>query len=242
MGLTKQYKILLPFTVEEYQRGFQWAANEDSVKNNTKIELNESYIDEKTKKKGEHIRKKISHTENTPSLVKKLAPEGSLDMIEERWDTYPSTKVSLTNGYLGDKMKITVHTIVKQDAGTTENPHDLPADHKIETVVLDFLNSSDKNPAEDPSQFSSKVTGRGKLTPTWVKDAKVDTDGNTFGETPVMCIYALVEVEFNVLGMQKMMEKALHEQMKTAQIKHSRTIFCSIDEWHGLSLAEIKAK
>lgn len=247
MGLKKEYRILLPFTVEEYERGFTWAMTEDLKKNNIIIEKNEPFIDDKSGRKGEFIRRLISNSENTPSLVKKLAPEGSLDMIEERWDSYPHIKSVLKNGYMGEKMKITIHSVYKQDAGTAENPHGLPEGENVEIAFLDFLNTNEKIPTNDPTQFCSKTTGRGNLTSSWVTDAldkngDQQPSGKTFGEVPVMCIYILVEVNFNVFGMQRMMENTLHEQMCQAQIKHSRLIFCNIDSWHSLSLSEIKAQ
>lgn len=73
--------------------------------------------------------------------------------------------------------------------------------------VKDPLPSSDYSKEEDPRLYSSSVTGRGPLTPDWLKERTVQ--GPRGG--PVMCAYKICYVEFKYWGMQTKIEKFIHE-------------------------------
>ena len=248
MVLIKEYRTVLPLTVAEYQKGHHWVVNTEinSGKKNVVVLERKPYKDEETGIQGEYVKRKSGNDPNTPTIIRKLAPSGSLEMFEEIWETYPATKIVITNGYMKEKLKVTFRSTVLPDPGTSESPHKIPSDQNVETVFNDFLKTSEKNPAHDPTQFYSNKTGRGKLSSTWVTDAlnkngDRQPDGSCFGETPVMCIYTLLEVEFNVFGLQSTMEKTLHSQLYQSLIAHQRAIFCTIDSWHDLTLTEIHA-
>lgn len=64
--------------------------------------------------------------------------------------------------------------------------------------------------------------------------------GNTFGKTPLMCCYKLVEAEFKWWGIQNRVETLIHNQEKRLFTTFHRQLFCWIDNWHGLTMADIR--
>lgn len=60
---------------------------------------------------------------------------------------------------------------------------------------------------EDPKLYKSAKTGRGPLSPDWLKQRMVM--GAQAG--PVMCAYKLCAVEFKYWGMQTKIEKFIHD-------------------------------
>ncbi|KAK1899535.1 Phosphatidylinositol transfer protein alpha isoform [Dissostichus eleginoides] len=143
--LIKEFRIVLPVSVEEYQVGQLYAVAEAS-KNETgggegvEVLANNPY--EKDGEKGQYTHK-IYH------LQRKLAPKGSLVVHEEAWNAYPYCKTV-----------ITVHGLEKSKWD------------KVQIVDIDIADKSsispkDYNPEHDPAIFKSVKTGRGPLGPEW---------------------------------------------------------------------------
>ncbi|CAH2263608.1 jg10915 [Pararge aegeria aegeria] len=101
----------------------------------------------------------------------------------------------------------------------TQWVHELPPDKlKIREVVhIDIANdpmsSADYKPETDPTKFKSVKTGRGPLVgANWKSE-----------QNPIMTCYKLVTAEFKWFGLQ---------------VRH---VFCSIDDWFGMTMADIRA-
>ena len=197
------------------------------------------------------MKRLCSNDNRTPGFLRSMAPAASLDIFEETWICDEQRKSVLKNGYLKDKFSITIRTRHLADAGTTENAHQLsPGElNKVERVTIDIagsptLGSCDYNQDSDPTKFVSSKTGRGKLGPNWVVEAVHNNnafklDGSEFGTMPVMCCYVLVDVEVKIFGLQTKLEKNIQSQTKRLLLENFSQIFCSIDSWHGLTLADI---
>ncbi|CAG05316.1 unnamed protein product, partial [Tetraodon nigroviridis] len=198
MVLIKEYRVVLPVSVEEYQVGQLYSVAEAS-KNETgggegiEVLKNEPY--EKEGEKGQYTHKIYHLKSKVPGFVKMIAPEGSLVFHEKAWNAYPycrtasrphisdlSVCFSLQNEYMKDDFMIEIKTWHKPDLGTLENVHQLDEQtlREVEVVPIDIANKDevapgDYKPEEDPALFHSAKTGRGPLSPEW----KVRDEGAT---------------------------------------------------------------
>ncbi|XP_012684303.1 phosphatidylinositol transfer protein, alpha a [Clupea harengus] len=242
--LIKEYRVILPISVEEYQVGQLYSVAETS-KNETgggegvEVLKNEPY--EKDGEKGQYTHKIYHLQSKVPSFVRMLAPASALNIHEKAWNAYPYCRTVLTNEYMKDNFLIQIETWHKPDLGEQENVHGLDADawKKCEVVHIDIadrsaLDSKDYKPDEDPATFKSAKTGRGPLGPDWKKELLSKTD------CPHMCAYKLVTVKFKWFGLQNKVEGFIHKLEKRLFTNFHRQLFCSIDKWDGLTMDDIR--
>ncbi|XP_045597817.1 phosphatidylinositol transfer protein alpha isoform isoform X1 [Procambarus clarkii] len=244
--LVKEFRVILPVTVEEYQVAQLYSVAEAS-KNETgggegiEVLKNEPFdnyplLGDKYSK-GQYTYKIYHLKSKVPSFIRILAPEGSLEIHEEAWNAYPYCRTIISNpGYMKKNFMISVETLHVADMGTTENAHKLTGEKlKIRDVVtIDIANdpvkSSDYKPKEDPTKFKSEKTGRGPLKgPQWWK--KCD---------PVMTCYKLVTCEFKWFGLQARVEKFIQDAERRLFTNFHRQVFCWMDEWHGMTMDDIR--
>lgn len=204
MVLTKEYRVVLPIATGEYQVAHLWTVAEQSKRETgggegVEIMKNEPYTDPETGHTGQYTYKKISKDSRVPAFIRMIAPEGSLDVYEESWNTYPDYKTRITNGYLKDSFHITITSRHMPYTGTVDDPFNIADNDDVDRVVVDIANDptdNDAKPDNDPATFVSTKTGRGKLGSNWIEDSLKND------KTPMMCCYKLVEVEFKVMLLQ----------------------------------------
>uniref|UniRef100_A0A1I7XJR2 Phosphatidylinositol transfer protein beta n=1 Tax=Heterorhabditis bacteriophora TaxID=37862 RepID=A0A1I7XJR2_HETBA len=209
-------------TVEEYQVGQLWSVAEASkaetgggegveVLKNEPFDgvplLNGQYS------KGQYTHKIYHLQSKVPTIIRKIAPKGSLAIHEEAWNAYPYCRTILT-----------AHSLAIDELAKRDVVHiNIANDHE-------FLHSADVQPDTTPGTFSSVKTGRGPLNGNWREVAQ-----------PVMCAYKLVTVHFKWFGLQKVVESYIHTQYPRLFSKFHREVFCWIDKWHGLTMDDIRA-
>uniref|UniRef100_A0A2D4G2Y0 Phosphatidylinositol transfer protein beta isoform n=1 Tax=Micrurus corallinus TaxID=54390 RepID=A0A2D4G2Y0_MICCO len=92
MVLIKEFRVVLPCSVQEYQVGQLYSVAEAS-KNETgggegiQVLTNEPY--EKDGEKGQYTHKIYHLKSKVPGFVRMFAPEGSLVFHEKAWNAYP---------------------------------------------------------------------------------------------------------------------------------------------------------
>lgn len=129
---------------------------------------------------------------------------------------------------------MSVETMHSDDRGTQENALNLNEEDMSRRVV-DFVNIADDTSVaiennEDPTNFVSTKTERGKLT----KDFKET-------HTPIMTCYKVVKFHFKIPGLQTRTETwAQQYGIRNTFLKYHRKIFCWIDEWYGLTINDIR--
>ncbi|KAM4635035.1 phosphatidylinositol transfer protein beta isoform [Polymixia lowei] len=242
MVLIKEYRVVLPVSVEEYQVGQLYSVAEAS-KNETgggegiEVLKNEPY--EKEGEKGQYTHKIYHLKSKVPSFVKMIAPDGALVFHEKAWNAYPYCRTIVTNEYMKDDFMIKIETWHKPDMGTLENVHDLddPTWKTVEVVPIDISSkdevaSGDYKPEEDPALFHSAKTERGPLGPDWKNELKEDC--------PYMCAYKLVTVKFKWWGLTSKVENFIHRQERRIFTNFHRQLFCWIDNWVGLTMEDIR--
>jgi len=255
--IIKEYRVILPISVKEYEVAQLWSVAEAS-KNETgggegiEILNNEPY--EKDGEQGQYT-KKIYHLESrVPKFLRMLAPKGSLEFHEEAWNAYPKCKTVITNpGYMKDNFEACIKTIHLPDLGTSENVHNLSESEWKNTTVVkidianDHVSRSDYKSEFDPKKLKSEKSGRGPLGPHWIdqlKKQRITVDGqhsNREDEPTYMCAYKLVTCKFKWFGLQNRVENMMHTQYRRLFTTFNREVFCWIDHWCGLTMNDIRA-
>uniref|UniRef100_G3NPK9 Phosphatidylinositol transfer protein alpha isoform n=1 Tax=Gasterosteus aculeatus aculeatus TaxID=481459 RepID=G3NPK9_GASAC len=242
--LIKEFRIVLPISVEEYQVGQLYAVAEASKSETgggegVEVIRNEPY--EKDGETGQYTHKIYHLKSKVPDILAKLAPKGSLVVEEEAWNAYPYCKTVITNVYMKEKFTLTIETWHKPDMGEQENVHGLDKSQldKRTIVDIDIADSSCINPKEynkdhDPAIFKSQKTGRGPLGPNWKKELADNPD------CPRMCAYKLVTVEFKWFAIQGTVENMIQKFERRLFTHFHRQLFCWIDRWYDLSMDDIR--
>ncbi|XP_038231194.1 LOW QUALITY PROTEIN: phosphatidylinositol transfer protein alpha isoform [Dermochelys coriacea] len=244
MVLIKEYRVILPVSVEEYQVGQLYSVAEAS-KNETgggegvEVLMNEPY--ERDGERGQYTHKIYHLQSKVPSFVRMLAPEGALNIHEKAWNAYPYCRTVITNEYMKDDFLIKIETWHKPDLGMQENVHKLEPDvwKNVEAVYIDIgdrnqVLSKDYKQEEDPAKFKSVKTGRGPLGSNWKKELGKQTD------CPYMCAYKLVTVKFKWWGLQNKVENFIQKQEKRLFTNFHRQLFCWLDKWVDLTMEDIR--
>ncbi|KAF7259284.1 hypothetical protein EG68_03083 [Paragonimus skrjabini miyazakii] len=254
--IVKEFRIILPMTVEEYNVAQLWSVAEVS-KNETgggegiEVLVNEPFNDDNYKPspplyiggklydQGQYTHKRFHLSNKVPLFVRLLAPRGSLEVDERAWNAYPYCRTIIENPkYMSDKFFLKIESIYVQDNVNEENIHQLPPDllSQREVVYIDIANDdlhspSDYEPWCDPTKFQSVKTGRGPLVGReWWKNT----------DMPIMCAYKLVTCEFVWWGLQGRVETMLQNQEKRIFQNFHRQLFCWMDKWYGLSMKDIR--
>ena len=249
-----EFRIPLPLKVEEFQvaqlymvvkaskeatgggEGVEWVKNEPFDNTDGHMGISERSGVEVPRAKGQYTLKIYHLASHIPYVVKKMLPEDAMILVEEAWNAYPHCKTVLTNGYLSkDKMRIIVETMHLPDAGQTENALGLSKEQlkkrSVEHLDVAALDPTQENykEANDPRFFLSKKTGRGKLAKGW----QASSD-------PVMCCYKLVTADFKYWGLQTKVEGTIEGKNRLLFQSSLAQAFCLIDEWHGMTMADIR--
>ncbi|XP_071789761.1 membrane-associated phosphatidylinositol transfer protein 1-like isoform X2 [Asterias amurensis] len=249
--LTKEYRIPLPLSVEEYRIAQLYMIQKKSRQESSgagsgvEILINRPYEDGPGGT-GQYTHKVYHIGSHLPGWFRAILPKTALRVEEESWNAYPYTKTRYTCPFV-EKFSVEVETKYFPDAGHQENVFNLPsAESKSRLIefidmVKDPISSSDYKKDEDPKIYISKKTGRGPLTNDWIT---MDTDGRLVpigGCTNIMCAYKLCRVEFRYWGMQSRIEKFIHDVALNKTMLHAhRQAWCWQDEWVDLTIDDIR--
>ncbi|KAI6201182.1 Protein retinal degeneration B [Aphelenchoides besseyi] len=242
--LLKEYRILLPMTVDEYRIAqlymIQKKSRIDSSGAGSGVEIlkNEPYIDGPGGS-GQYTYKVYHIGNRIPTWIRSILPSSALEAHEEAWNAYPFTKTRYSSPML-DRLQVDVETVYLNDAGTQENVFHLTKDElKHRHVdVMDFVNdlvsSHDYILEEDPKEYKSKKTGRGPLSNNWIEEY-------TKNRKPLMCAYKLCRVEFRYWGMQTRVERWIQDlALRNTMLRAHRQAWAWQDEWVGLTIDDIR--
>jgi len=240
MVLTKEFRIVLPLAVQEYQVAQLFTVAEMSQQETTgdsgvEILINEPYDDPKLGK-GQYTHKIYHLGSRVPRFLALIFPASAFKLEEKAWNSFPYCKTVLTNPLLGERFSVIIESIHLPDNGTTENAHNLEADvlKAREIVHVDIadsalLDAKDYVEAHDPSKFTSQKTSRGPLTGNWKDSA-----------SPVMTCYKLVTIKVKIFGFENKTESHIAHAQQNLMVKFHRQLFCLIDKWIGLTMEDIR--
>lgn len=242
-SLIKEYRIPLPISVDEYKIGQLYSVAEAS-KNETGggdgVEVVENKAENHPKFGNCQYTYKIIHLERkVGSIVRALAPTGSLQIHEKAWNAYPYCRTIYTNEYMGDAFHIYIDTWHKPGNKDIENVHNLSEDElkKRKVVNIDIANDhvdpGDYKPDEDPAKFHSEKTGRGPLGPNWQEDIKTQ-------DIPIMTCYKLYRIKFKWRLLQTKVESIIVRAVTKLLTNFHRQLFCWLDKWYGMTIEDIR--
>jgi len=237
--LTKEYRIPLPLTVEEYQIAQRYMVariSKEHTGNGEGIQILESKPFSDENGEGLYTHKILHIGSRIPAWFRSFIPSTALQVEEKAWNAYPYCKTIYSCPFLGDRFNITVVTKYLPDGGTTANAFnhseaelkDRPID--IVDIANDPLDPAKYKPEEDPALIVSEKTGRGKLDKDWIKNT-----------TPIMCSYKECSVQLRIWGVQTAGEAYIHKvALRDVFLSGHRQAFCWIDEWYGKTLDDMK--
>ncbi|CAM6091873.1 unnamed protein product [Calypogeia fissa] len=238
MVLVYEYRIPLPFTMEEYEIAqlymvARFSASESSGDSGDGVEILKNEPFEEKDRKGQYTHKIYHLASKLPSWMVSLLPKNALILEEEAWNAYPHCTTVLKCPFLS-KFKLILETNHVADRGDSENALNMDPKtlKKRQVEFIDIAMDQVENyvAEEDPTLFKSEKTGRGPLKEGWI--AKCE---------PVMCAYKCVTVDVPYWGFGSRIEKFI---AKTAQrkilLEGHRKCFTWLDEWHGLTMQDVR--
>jgi len=247
MVLLKEYRVPLPFTMDEYQKGLSFMVSKASKLESKSsssgflpmkvIASHEPFENELGK--GTFTHRFICLTNRLPEWGRKLFTRSGaeLQLEEKSWNAFPYIKTTYTSPLFSpENFEVIVESYHLEDSGTTENALNLPSlklairvvDHV--DIAFDAVDPQANKIEEDPTHFRSSKTNRGPLKKGWQHRTK-----------PIMCAYKVVTVNFAIWGLRKKVEKLVHEVIRGTYLVTHRQTFCWIDEWYELTWDEIRA-
>ncbi|XP_012255901.2 cytoplasmic phosphatidylinositol transfer protein 1 [Athalia rosae] len=237
MVMTKEYRICMPFTTEEYQIGQLYMIARHSHEQSDSSEgvevVETSPCEHVTHGAGQFTEKRIHLSNKLPYWIQSFVPK-IFYITEKAWNYYPFTITVYTCSFI-PTFHISINTKYENNNGSTENCLGLTPVELVHREV-DFIDIAyDEVPAkhykeeEDPKYFKSKITGRGPLVEGW-KDTT----------QPIMCSYKLVQASFDVWGMRTRVEEFIHRCVRDILLLGHRQAFAWIDEWFGMTLEDVR--
>ncbi|KAF7666826.1 hypothetical protein LDENG_00089490 [Lucifuga dentata] len=233
--LMKEYRICMPLTVDEYRIGQLYMISKHSCEQSSggegvEVVRNESDIHPQHGV-GQLTEKRIYLSSKLPSWAKAFVPR-FFYVTEKAWNLYPYTITGVYVSFL-PKFCIRIETRYENNNGSNNNVFgDIPTPPE-NVSFLDIL--SDPIPdrhykdSEDLSLWQSSKTGRGPLEKSWRDDCQ-----------PIMCSYKRVQCSFEVYGFQTRTEEFIHRNIQDILLVGHRQAVAWIDEWHGMSLEEVR--
>ncbi|XP_020823907.1 membrane-associated phosphatidylinositol transfer protein 1 [Phascolarctos cinereus] len=242
--LIKEYHILLPMSLEEYQVAqlymIQKKSREESSGEGSGVEIlaNRPYEDGPGGS-GQYTHKVYHVGSHIPGWFRALLPKAALQVEEESWNAYPYTRTRYTCPFV-EKFSIEIETYYRPDGGQQPNVFNLSGAERrqriLDTIdiVRDAVAPGEYKAEEDPRLYRSAKTGRGPLGDDWARLAAQSG--------PLMCAYKLCKVEFRYWGMQAKIEQFIHDVgLRRVMLRAHRQAWCWQDEWTELSMADIRA-
>ncbi|CAH1179986.1 unnamed protein product [Phaedon cochleariae] len=237
MVLTKEYRICMPLTVEEYRIGQLYMIARHSLEQSgdgegVEVVENRECFDEKHGK-GQFTEKRIHLSSRLPYWVQSIIPK-IFYVTEKAWNFYPFTNTEYTCSFI-PRFNISIETKYEDNNGCSENclgstPEQLAeriTDHL--DIAYDEVSAKHYKEEEDPRFFQSKKTHRGPLVDGWRSNYQ-----------PIMCSYKLVHASFEVFGLQTKVEEFIHSCVREVLLLGHRQAFAWIDEWIDMSMADVR--
>ncbi|OSX68461.1 hypothetical protein BU14_2761s0001 [Porphyra umbilicalis] len=253
--LIKEYRLLLPMTLEEYQVAQLYMVAKSSGEETSKtagegivIHTNEPYTPDNNPyglpPGGQYTHKTLHFASRLPRWLFSILPTTATMLTEQSWNAYPSCVTQYTNAYLGDALHLTVTSAHAADRGTQPNATGLGA-ADLAVRQVDYINiacGADADAAAARAYVSGTGGGRaaaagvrrGPLRPRWFAEGD--------GGGVCMCAYKVVKLRFKVFGLQTRAESWGHYYgFRAAFAGYHRKLWMWLDEWWGLSVADVRA-
>ncbi|XP_015805851.1 cytoplasmic phosphatidylinositol transfer protein 1b isoform X1 [Nothobranchius furzeri] len=233
--LMKEYRICMPLTVEEYRIGQLYMISKHSCEESDGGDGVEVVRNEQDTHPlhgvGQVTEKRIYLTSKLPTWIKTFVPQ-IFYVTETAWNFYPYTVTEYSVSFL-PKFSVRIETRFENNNGCNNNVFGdapTPADSvSFLDILSDPIPEKHYKNSEDLSLWRSDKTSRGPLERGW-RD----------GHEPIMCSYKRVWCSFEVFGFQSRTEGFVHKNIRDVLLVAHRQAVAWLDEWHGLSLEEVR--
>lgn len=237
MTISKEYRICMPLTVDEYRIGQLYMINKHSHEQSEKGEGVEVVRNEPCHDPvhgdGRYTEKRVYLNSKLPTWIQGYIPK-IFYVTEKASNYYPYTITEYECSFL-PRFSILVKTCYKNDNGCTQNALGLTDEELSSREILsmdiayDELGEKYYKKEEDCRYFKSGKTDRGPLKEGW----RMNTH-------PIMCSYKLVKIEFNVWGLAYRVESYVHSAVKDILLAGHRQAFAWIDQWYDMTLDDVR--
>uniref|UniRef100_A0A3B4ACQ8 Phosphatidylinositol transfer protein N-terminal domain-containing protein n=1 Tax=Periophthalmus magnuspinnatus TaxID=409849 RepID=A0A3B4ACQ8_9GOBI len=164
--------------------------------------------------RGQLTEKRIYLNSKLPGWAKSFVPR-FFYVTEKAWNFYPYTITGTTH-------TCDNHNVFGDKPTPSENVTFLD-------ILSDPIPEKHYKEEEDLSLWQSSKTGRGPLEEGWRHEHQ-----------PIMCSYKRIQCSFEVYGFQTRTEEFIHRNIKDILLVGHRQAVAWIDEWHGLSLEQVR--
>lgn len=120
-----EFRVVLPFTVDEYQVGQLYSVavgSKEKTDGDSQVEIvkNEPYDNERGR--GQYTEKIFRFGSKMPRIADALLPASAKMTIERAWNAYPVCHTEYTIPFLGERFFVSLDSLhVENDRGQTEN-------------------------------------------------------------------------------------------------------------------------
>ncbi|XP_063286833.1 cytoplasmic phosphatidylinositol transfer protein 1-like [Pelobates fuscus] len=233
--LVKEYRICMPLTTEEYKIGQLYTISRHSHQESDRgegVEVIENRAHhDPAHGSGQYTEKRVHLSSKLPSWARAVVPR-IFYVCEKAWNYYPFTVTEYTCSFL-PKFSIHIETRYSDDCGDNDSIFrgDPCETHEVSHLDIAFDEIPERyyKSTEDLRNFVSSKTGRGPLQEGWRSNTR-----------PVMCSYKLVNVKFEVWGLQTRVEQFVHKVIRDLLLVGHRQAFAWVDEWYGMSMEEVR--
>ncbi|XP_061771284.1 cytoplasmic phosphatidylinositol transfer protein 1b [Nerophis ophidion] len=233
--LTKEYRICMPLTVDEYRIGQLYMISRHSCEQSgggEGVVVVRNQLDTHPQHgPGQVTEKRIYLSSKLPSWAKALVPDFCY-VTEKAWNFYPFTITEYSVSFL-PRFSVRIETRFENNNGSNDNVFGdtpTPAENvNFLDILSDPIPEKHYKESEDLSRWQSAKTERGPLEVGW-KDQ----------HRPIMCSYKRVRCSFEVFGLQTKTEEFIHRNIRDILLVGHRQAVAWVDEWHGLTLEEVR--
>ena len=120
-----EFRIVLPFTVDEYQVGLLYTVaigSKEKSDGDSQVEIvtNEPYENERGR--GQYTEKNFRFGSKMPRIADALLPESAKMTVEKAWNAYPICHTEYAIPFMGQRFFVSLDSKhVENDRGQTEN-------------------------------------------------------------------------------------------------------------------------
>ncbi|KAJ3682810.1 hypothetical protein LUZ60_013037 [Juncus effusus] len=236
----KEFRIVMPMTMEEYEIGIGYTImkmEEQNTNSQEGVEIIENKpFDDDFLGKGKYTSKLYHLQSKIPSWLKAFAPPNALIVQEESWSTAYKSKTVIKCPFFS-KCSLTIETVNKSDNGSSENVHGLNTEQlairqveylDITSISKDYWSKIIGANNVELTSFKSQKTGRGPLEKGWMELCK-----------PIVTTYKLVTMDAPVWGIGDKMEDLLISGERALFLASHRLCFVWMDDWFGMTKEQI---
>jgi len=241
-----EFRIPLPFSLDEFERGFRYsnarsAREQGALGNGLGLEIlsANTFYDEKL---GEGTFQHAIYRmgDRLPSWAQRLAPPSAMMAEERTWNAFPWIKTVITCPFFSNvHITILTRNVEGETSHTIENIHaldeELLAQRRVEYLDIADFEIQSVDPKDiagsnrDPRTFRS-ASGRGPLTQGWQERI-----------TPRMCSYKLCIVKAPYWGIESRAQRYFMQLVVDCFLVAHRNCYMWMDEWMKLSQDDVDA-